>query len=241
MSSIRKTFVAVLALLAAVPGVAEAGVVVAASGPSASGYPVGRKLGASDRIVLQAGDVLTVLDGTSTRVLRGAGNFTLGQRAAGNQRGTFAVLTERRPAARMRTGAVRNAGLVGPVTQPNLWYVDVTRPGKVCLAGTESVRLWRASSQAPASYAIAGNGGTSQQVSFGEGEALAAWNVAAMPVTPGGEYRITGPDGRAGGAVTFAVLAEPAADPEALAGQLIANGCTAQLELLSNAMLIAQG
>ena len=47
--------------------------------------------------------------------------------------------------------------------------------------------------------------------------------------------------GRSNGTLTFAVLAEPAAEPEALAGQLIANGCTAQLELLSNAMLIAQG
>ena len=65
-------------LAAAVPvAQAQAGVVVAVSGPSAKTYPVGRKIGPSDKIVLQAGDTLTVLDEKGTRVLRGAGSFTL--------------------------------------------------------------------------------------------------------------------------------------------------------------------
>jgi hypothetical protein len=238
MSSIKHGFVALAAALMLIPAAAQAGVVVASSGPSAAGYPVGKQLGASDRIVLRAGDTLTVLEGTGTRVLKGAGSFTLGQRAGTSKRSTFAVLTERRSAARMRTGAVRGVGDDGPVSQPNLWYVDVAHPGKVCLAGTDSVRLWRASSEKLAGYTItAGAGGASQKVTFGPGDALAAWDTKALPLAAGAEYHIAGADGHSPGLVSFAVLPEVAAEPEALAQQLIANGCTWQLELLSNAML----
>src|SRR5688500_3179842 len=83
------------------PAAASAGVVVAASGPSAGNFPVGKKIGDSERIVLRAGDSLTVLDGNGTRVLRGAGTFSLDQQAGPSQRGTFAVLTERRSAAQI--------------------------------------------------------------------------------------------------------------------------------------------
>ncbi|MEO6041659.1 MAG: hypothetical protein ABIP41_07155, partial [Croceibacterium sp.] len=103
-----------------------------------------------------------------------------------------------------------------------------------------TVRLWRASSTAPATYTITGAGGASRRVTFGEGEALARWDAAALAVTPGAKYRITGDVGTSPGAITFVVLPQVAAEPEALAQQLIASGCTAQLDLLANATLIAQ-
>src|SRR5262245_8803700 len=96
-----KSMVAALAL--AVPGAALAGGVVSASGPSAGNFPVGKRIGDTERIVLRAGDTLTVLDGKGTRVLRGAGNYTLSQQAGPSRRSTFAVLTEQRSAARVRT------------------------------------------------------------------------------------------------------------------------------------------
>src|SRR5690349_12193219 len=89
---------------------AQAGVVIAVSGPSAKTYPVGRKVGATDKIVLQAGDTLTVLDEKGTRVLRGAGTFTLSAKAGEDRSGAFALLTRQRSAQRMRTGAVRDVG-----------------------------------------------------------------------------------------------------------------------------------
>ena len=240
MSSIRKRFIAVALAVGLLPAVASAGVVVASSGPSAASYPVGRKLGDSDRIVLRAGDSLTVLDGSGTRVLRGAGSFSLGQRGAVSKRGTFAVLTERRSATRMRTGAVRAVN--GPVSQPNLWYVDVGRPGKVCVADTTGVRLWRGPTDKLATYTItAGAGGKSEKVTFAPGEALAPWDAAALPLAPGTEYHIAGADGASPGALTFVLLQQPAADPEGLAQQLIDNGCSQQLEILANAMLLTQG
>ena len=241
MSSIRTRSVAAAVALALLPAVASAGVVVASSGPSAASYPVGRKLGAGESVVLRAGDSLTVLDGNGTRLLHGAGSFALGQRARVSKRGTFAVLTERRSATRMRTGAVRGVGS-GPATQPNLWYVDVGRPGKVCVADPAGVRLWRSAADKLASYTVtAGAGGRRQQVIFAPGEALAPWDTAAMPLVSGTAYHIAGADGASPGAITFAMLPQAAADPEGLAQQLIDNGCTQQLETLANAMLLAQG
>src|SRR6187549_3035861 len=111
------------AVCAITPAVALAGVVVSASGPSAGSFPVGKSLGNSERIVLRAGDTLTVLDGNGTRVLRGAGTYSLDQQAGPSKRSTFATLTERRSAARVRTGATRFPTEDTAKYSPNLWYV----------------------------------------------------------------------------------------------------------------------
>lgn len=227
--------------LVTLPDVASAGVVVAASGPSAGEYPVGRNIGDSERIVLRAGDTITVLDGSATRVLRGAGTFSLGESAAANRRDTFAVLTERRSARRVRTGAVRAAADGAPVHSPNLWYVDVARSGTMCLADSDRVRLWRLAIDDPATFTIdTAEGGASQTVSFAAGEMLAPWDTQALPVTAGRTYRLSDGDRADASELRFVVLDEVADEPEALAQQLIANGCMTQLELLSSAMMPAE-
>src|SRR5687767_1111077 len=136
---------AAMALAAAacilVPAAAWAGVVVSASGPSAGNFPVGKSIGNSERIVLRAGDTLTVLDGNGTRVLRGAGTYTLSQQAGPSKRTEFASLTQRRTASQVTTGATRTGDL--PPRPSSLWYVDVSHPGTVCVTGTDRVRLWR--------------------------------------------------------------------------------------------------
>jgi len=230
------------AALALTPGAALAGVVVSASGPSAASYPVGRKLGDNDRIVLRAGDTLTVLEGSGTRVLRGAGTYTLGQTRGTNASSTFAVLTERRSARRARTGAVRAGDLDTPVRSPNLWYVDVAASGRMCLAETDRVRLWRRDTDDDATYSIRdARGEGAERVIFMDGEMLAPWDTRALPVTSGSSYRIAQANGGGEHEITFVVLDTVADDPEALAVQLIENGCTTQLELLSEATLIAEG
>jgi hypothetical protein len=220
---------------------ASAGVVVASSGPSAGEFPVGKKLGDSERIVLRAGDTLTVLEGSGTRVLRGAGTFTLDQRAGPSQRGTFAVLTERRSASRMRTGAVRGEGDGTPVHSPNLWYVDVAQPGTFCLAGTERVRLWRGDTAGDATYLVRADAGGSHTVTFADGDMLAPWDTKLLPVSDGAVFHIAGPSGGPDQELSFVVLDTVAEEPEELAEQLIEKGCTKQLELLSTATLIAEG
>ena len=224
-----------------VPAAASAGVVVAVSGPSAGSYPVGKKIAGSERIVLRAGDTLTVLDGNGTRVLRGAGTYSLDQQGGPSQRSTFAVLTERRSAQRMRTGAVRGEGDGAPLHSPNLWYVDVSQPGKFCLAGPERVRLWRSTTEGDATYLLRADGGGSHTVTFADGDMLAPWDTKLLPVNNGAVFHIAGPSGGPDKELSFVVLDTIAEDPEALAAQLIENGCARQLELLSTATLIAEG
>ena len=237
----RLAAMAMAAACAVAPALAFAGVVVSASGPSAASFPVGKKIGDSERIVLRAGDTLTVLDGNGTRVLRGAGTFSLDQQGNANKRSTFAVLTERRTASRVRTGAVRGDEDT-PVHSPNLWYVDVGHPGTVCIAAADRVRLWRATTEGDATYSLRpAAGGTSHSVTFADGDMLAPWDTGAFPITDGASFGLSGPGAATGSTLTFAVLDTVAEEPEALAQQLIENGCTQQLELLSTATLVEAG
>jgi hypothetical protein len=220
---------------------AHAGVVVSSSGPSAKTYPVGRKLAETDRIVLQPGDNITVLDQRGTRVLRGAGSYTLAQQSGPSKSGTFAVLTRQRSAQRMRTGAVRAGDSGGPVSSPNLWYVDVSNSGTVCLPGTEDVRLWRPNAQGGAIYSIKPSGGNSSaHVSFADGEMLSPWDSAALPLKDGANFVISHA-GAPESNISFKVLGTVASDAEGLAEELIENGCDAQLALLSSTLRVDEG
>jgi len=226
-------------LAAAVPvAQAQAGVVVAVSGPSAKSYPVGRKIAATDKIVLQAGDTLTVLDEKGTRVLRGAGTYTLSAKASADRSGAFALLTRQRSAQRMRTGAVRDTG-DGAITRPNLWYVDVRQSGTMCLADPAEVRLWRPVTGGEQMYAIGLGNKVSSRANFGDGDMLTVWDLAQAPISDGATYVIAGGDGKPS-EITFRLVGDVPATPDALASRLIDLGCTAQLEVLSSAMASAE-
>jgi hypothetical protein len=221
--------------------VAEAGVVVAASGPSAKSFPVGRKLADTERIVLRPGDSITVLDQRGTRVLNGAGSYTLAQQSGTSKSATFAVLTRERSARRMRTGAVRAVNSGGPITSPNLWYVDLRDSGAFCLPGADDVRLWRPTTEGQQSYSIKPAGSNAAaQVSFADGEMLTGWNKASLPVSDGSSYVISHP-GAADARITFKLIGAVPADPERLAQELIENNCNAQLDLLSSTLRLSEG
>jgi hypothetical protein len=227
---------AAFALVPAAAALAN-GIVVATSGPSAGKYPVGRKLADNESIVLAPGDTLTVLDGRGTRVLKGAGTYTLSQQAGPSKSGAFALLTRERAAQRMRTGAVRG-DVTGPVTRPNLWYVDVSGSGATCVPKSDEIRLWRPTSQGDATYTIKPAGGSAAtQVVFHDGEMLSPWDGKALPVADGSSFVISQP-GAAERTVTFKMLDAVPSEPDALADELISHGCTAQLEVLSQAMRV---
>jgi hypothetical protein len=241
--SLRKVRLAAIAvgLLAAAPAAqVHAGVVVAVSGPSAKSYPVGRKIAPSDKIVLQAGDTLTVLDEKGTRVLRGAGTHTLAAKAGADRSSAFALLTRQRSAQRMRTGAVRDV-TESAVTRPNLWYVDVRRSGAMCIADPAEVRLWRPVTAGEQMYAIGlGAASFTSKASFGDGDMLTVWDLSQAPITDGAKYVIAGGDGKPA-EITFRLLDGLPATPEGLASKLIELDCTAQLEVLSSAMASTDG
>jgi hypothetical protein len=219
----------------ALPVAAMAGVVVKSTGPSSSKFPVGTKLDDNATITLKGGDVVTVLTAEGTRVIKGAGTFKVGERpqVAADR---FASLTRKRAATRVRTGAVRDVNDEA-VTNPSLWYVDVTRSGTICLYDLATVRLWRPGTAGTSTFAITDAGGSAQaQVTFDDTVTVAALDPARLPITEGGNYMITAPDGSPAAQVSFVLLDEDYAAPDALAEALIAKGCTVQLEALASSL-----
>lgn len=219
----------------ALPVAAMAGVVVKSTGPSARQYPVGTKLDDNASIKLEAGDVITVLTAGGTRVIKGAGVFRVGDRpqVAADR---FASLTRKRAATRVRTGAVRGDS-DEIVSNPSLWYVDVTRSGTICLYDLATVRLWRPGTQGTSTYRIAeGTGASQSEVTFDDTVTVAAIDPARLPITESGHYMITAPDGATSAHINFVLLADDITAPDELAEALIAKGCTVQLEALASSL-----
>ncbi|CAN5176747.1 hypothetical protein BH11PSE5_BH11PSE5_18840 [soil metagenome] len=236
----RKTSLGIAMMLAlgaatAMPAAAET-IVVRASGPSAKGYPPGKKLADSGTMSLKAGDVVTLLDGRGTRTLRGPGTFGLtAQASAGtDSRNTLASLLETKRVRRARTGAVRGGveeDAPAP-RSPNLWYVDISQPSTACVPDPANVQLWRPDIGSAVTLTITSiNGGVSAPVTFGAGEAVAGW-PAALPVTEGASYRLNWAGLAKPVDIGFSLLGASAGGLENMASTLIAKKCDAQLALL---------
>ena len=219
---------------------ASAGVVVKSSGPSAGQYPVGKKIADSASITLKAGDSVTVLTGNGTRVIKGAGTHRVAERGT-SKRSTFAVLTRQRSGARVRTGAVRAGTSAVAATNPNLWNLDVTQGGKMCVADSGALNLWRADTGAEATYMFGRtNSDFHVHVTFDEGVSQASLTDEDLPLSTGQAYTLTGPNGGAPNTVEFVVLDAVPEGPEEMAAALAANGCQSQLDLLADTMMIAE-
>ena len=231
---------ATCAISLASSGAAIAAIVVASSGPSAKQFPTGKKLDDSQTIILQAGDTVTVLDARGTRVLRGAGTFKASEAAGQNRSSTFTALTRQRGSQRVRTGAVRNAGPDGKLMSPNLWFVDLSKSGTICVIEGNPVHAWRPDAAKAATYRVANTAGATSTLSFDAGSMVASWNTAATPISDGSAFTVTTEAGQPLGRYGFVVLPSQPATPEDTAAVLIEKGCSAQLELLS-ASLATQG
>lgn len=235
-SAVAATSLGVGLLLA---GTASAAIVVASSGPSASQFPAGKKLDDAARITLKSGDSVTVLDQRGTKVLRGPGRFAVSQPGRPLPNPAFAALTRRDAATRARTGAVRT-GEDGKAVSPNLWYVDIARPGMQCVIAPDAVQLWRGDASKARRYRLSSATAAAGSVAFAADEATAPWDAAHAPIADGASYTLA-PEGAAPiGSFTFAIVDNPPAEAEDLASVLIAKGCTAQLELLTQTLATAR-
>ena len=217
---------------------AAAGVVVKSSGPSAATYPVGKKLDDASRITLKSGDSVTVLTSRGTRVIRGAGTHTVGARGA-SKRSAFAILTRQRAGTRVRTGAVRGGPTNAMVaTNPNLWNLDVSQGGRMCLAGDGLINLWRPNADSEATY-IFGSGVSDfhVHVTFDEGVTQASLTGEDLPLAQNSNFSISSPDGSPARAVEFVMLDSVPRTPEEMASTLAENGCTSQLDLLAERLM----
>ena len=214
---------------------AMAGTVVAVTGPSAGEYPVGTQIGDTQRVTLKSGDRLTVLDSGGTRVFSGPGTIVLARPGRTATNSAFNALTRQRQERRGRVASSRTGDTGTGPTRPNLWYVDVTASGKVCLSDPTAVRLWRANTDADEVYTIAAvaNPASSVDLTFGEGEMLAGWD-SRLALTEGLIYSVakTGSEEKVN--IDFVILDEVPDDPEALTMKLIENGCMSQVEVLAN-------
>ncbi len=192
-------------------------VVVRSLGPSAKSYPPGKTLPEDAKITLQGGDILTVLGPSSAQTLRGPGNFDAKQVAlasAAGQRGRF--------------GALRAAEVAH---NPSIWDLDASQGGKVCVADTSKVQLWRPDSETEATVQIRTPDGKSQELSWAAGKALTAW-PAAMPIKNGATYQIEWPDTGEKSSLDVVTVPGAPADLVGAAQVLIEHGCQKQLDLL---------
>jgi hypothetical protein len=209
-------------------GTAMADILVVRSvGPSAKNYPLGKRLPDNARIILQANDQLTLLDGRGTRELRGPGAFTAA--SASSAPAQLAASTGMVNGRRARIGAVRGIA-TGPLRPPTMWHVDVAKSTNVCVSPPNRVALWRANSGPAATMTVAGAGQT-RQLSWPEGAATLDW-PADLPLADGSEYRLSWRGAAAPTTIRFRTLPQRPAGLQATASMLIANQCNAQLDLL---------
>lgn len=214
-------------------------VVIRSTGPSATAYPMGRKLPAGAAVTLKAGDQVTVIDQAGSRVLSGPGNFRIdnavNRDAAGGTNTALAALIAR-GGSRTRTGAVRGDTEVPTeaVRPDNVWYIDVSRGGTVCIADPAQVVLWRPNRAETGNGTLYGADNTPAEVTFRAGSAIKLWPVATMPVVDGQTYRFTSPVGQTV-KITTRLLVDVPEDPVAVAAMLADKGCSEQLEVLSSA------
>ncbi len=214
-------------------------VVVRSTGPSAVNYPKGKRLAATDQVALKAGDVVTVLDKAGTRILRGAGVFSLTV-AINRDRGSAALLARSlsNPAS-VRAGAVRGAGdTTGEHVMPvSIWLADTEQGGTVCVPRGSDLYLWRSeSAKRSFSWLTEATGGEMVRMQWPPKTVGIAWPKTMLAPQEARTYRIY--DEIAPDKITEfqIVMIEPEAvpaDAASLGTLLLDNGCKAQFDWLA--------
>jgi hypothetical protein len=208
--------------------------VVRSTGPSAKSYPAGKAVPDTATITLKPGDVVTVLAAGSTRVFKGPGSFKPTAQATAATGSSLGKLMSNAGASHQRTGATRsaNSAPAKAPSSPNLWYVDVSRGGTICLADVTKASLWRPrSTDAQLLTLTSLADGKSVPVDFRAGMAVRTWPMA-MPITNGGQYKFEGAGLKTPVTLKVAFVANSDNAPENTVGALISNGCSSQVDLI---------
>lgn len=224
-------------LLVGVSGTAIAqNIVIRSTGPSASSYPAGKKLPSNAKLALKNLDVVTVLGKSGTRVFKGPGTYSLNGSAQTSSSTRLASFISNRGSSRARTGAVRSAGVGvsdAEPRNPNLWFLDVTKGGKFCVADANALVLWRPDYTGSATASVVEpKNGTVTKVAWSKGNPLKSWPIEAAPIKDGASYQLIGSNVEKSVEVNFVMLDKAPQNLDDTAAALIANGCESQLDLL---------
>ena len=242
MSSIDRTAkllgglaVAVGALVPSLAATA-ATLVVRANGPSAASFPPGTKLPDNGTIVLRPGDTVTVLDAHGTRVLRAratAGAVPVAGNGAATVNGIAALIADNGQ-RQVRTGATRGSN--APPHPTNVWQIDATRSGPFCVVDTKTLALWRPTSDSPAALSLTrATDGKAATVPFRPGQAVSPWPASTLAIETGTTVRIAGLTGVPPATVVLKLLPGVPVTLDETASVLLAQGCSAQVDLLVDA------
>ena len=225
------------------PTVLAQAIVVRSTGPSAETYPKGKKLAAGTSVTLKAGDMVTVLDKAGSRVLRGAGSFTMDSRVL-RDRGIIPLLSRSLSSPQaIRAGAVRGGSSRDAADSPipsSIWIADIDRGGKVCVPQGSDLYLWRSKNSARRfTWLGEADGGGTVRLAWPARTSAISWPTSILPLIAGRSYR-SNDDGVADKFVDLEVVSlAPDAipqDADALAALLFERGCAVQFELLANAL-----
>jgi hypothetical protein len=230
MSWTNKILATVLAVGTA--GSAVAGtIVIRADGPSKGAYPPGKSL--TGKVALRVGDTLVLLDGKGTRTLKGPATVDISAtQTALVAPSALTSLIRNAGARQVRTGAVRGGNHV-QASSPNLWYVDTTRAGTVCLPDTSGATLWRKSMDEAATLTLTrASDRKAVPLNFAIGQSVRPWPVADLPIAASTDYWLSGPGIAKPVAVRFETVGNPGITPDAIGAALIAKGCSQQLDML---------
>lgn len=223
----------------AVTGVAAAqSIVVRSTGPSASKYPAGTKLKASDRVVLVDGDKVVLMQGGKTRTLTGKGSFVAGATVQASQSvGSNVTRMLAKSPSQSRAGASRGPGEEEPmmVRATNLWLLDYREGGNFCVADPATLLLWRPDMTSDTALTIA-KGEQSATVALVAGAQFRKWPIDTLPIEYGVDYQMSGGGLAAPVTVRFSAIAAMPETPDAASEMLMAKGCTPQLDRLVDTM-----
>jgi hypothetical protein len=197
--------------------------ILRADGPSARAFPPGRKLPDNARFALKASDELVVLDSRGTRTIRGPGSFVAGVAPPARTASAEPVMQRR-----ARVGAVR--GVPNDNRPPSMWHVDVAKSSTMCIADPASVNLWRADGSRPVTLTIAAADGSRRQLRWEQGSQVLAW-PAGLPVRDGASYRLSWDGSQSPTEIKFKALSKLPSGLDDTASVLLANHCSAQLDL----------
>lgn len=212
-------------------------IIVRSSGPSAKTYNPGKSLPASATLALQAGDAVTILDASGTRVLKGPGTFPISGASSTNAGSSFSQFLRNTGTRQARTGATR--GGLNPARSPNVWFVDVSKAGNMCVADAKLVTLWRPNANAAQSLMVTRmSDNKSATVQFAMGQTTRGWPMDDMPIADRAQYRLTTAGQTSPATIAVHVLDASSPNLEDTASALIKQGCAAQIDLLIDTVAV---